>query len=283
MKTKEIQLLAILAVIAAGIITLSMWSGRKDGETATAGQNDDESTYSRSDDSEVGQTRTVRSDELDELIRLLGDSGPASGDGAKESKRDKGPLRDLASARASRFGEDSPLQAPPGQSIDDRLADTEPEEIPLTDKKQAEETKEQDEPEKSKPVIHNVTRGETLSEISQQYYGTSRKWRDILEANKDILESPERLRPDMSLLIPKADEMRSATDSKQTTQKSASLSATTAGESREYTVQRGDTLWDIAVKHYGDGSRHKDIKEANKAVIRDGNVLRAGTVIVIPE
>ena len=55
----------------------------------------------------------------------------------------------------------------------------------------------------SQPVVHVVKRGETLGEISQQYYGTSRRWQDIFEANRDILDSPESLKPEMVLMIPR--------------------------------------------------------------------------------
>jgi nucleoid-associated protein YgaU len=47
-----------------------------------------------------------------------------------------------------------------------------------------------------------VVKGDVLSGISQKFYGTSRKWQKILDANKDILSSPERLQPGMKLRIP---------------------------------------------------------------------------------
>lgn len=50
--------------------------------------------------------------------------------------------------------------------------------------------------------FHIVTSGETLSEISQRLYGTSKRWPDILQANKDRLDAPEKIRPGMYLLIP---------------------------------------------------------------------------------
>ena len=55
---------------------------------------------------------------------------------------------------------------------------------------------------KSTRRVHTVMQGETLSHISEEYYGTSRQWQKILDANKDVLSSPEKLRPGMKLVIP---------------------------------------------------------------------------------
>ena len=50
--------------------------------------------------------------------------------------------------------------------------------------------------------IHIVEQGETLSGISQKYYGTASGWQKIYVANRNILSSPDRLRPGMRLVIP---------------------------------------------------------------------------------
>ena len=51
--------------------------------------------------------------------------------------------------------------------------------------------------------IHVVQRGQTLSHIAQQYYGSATQWRKIAEANKDVLPDPDRVRPGMRLKIPR--------------------------------------------------------------------------------
>ena len=53
-----------------------------------------------------------------------------------------------------------------------------------------------------KPKIHVVQRGDTLSGISKQYYGTTTKWQKILDANRSILKNPDSLTPGMKLVIP---------------------------------------------------------------------------------
>ena len=49
---------------------------------------------------------------------------------------------------------------------------------------------------------HVVAKGETLSGISKQYYGTTTRWRAILEANAEQLRQPEDIRAGMTLVIP---------------------------------------------------------------------------------
>lgn len=47
-----------------------------------------------------------------------------------------------------------------------------------------------------------VRRGDTLSKISRIYYGTPNKWYKIYEANRDVLDNPDMLKPGSKLRIP---------------------------------------------------------------------------------
>ena len=49
-----------------------------------------------------------------------------------------------------------------------------------------------------------------------------------------------------------------------------------------YTVQKGDCLWNIAKKFYGNGSKYTKIYEANKDKIKNPNLIYEGQVLVIP-
>ncbi len=49
---------------------------------------------------------------------------------------------------------------------------------------------------------------------------------------------------------------------------------------KKYVVQRGDTLWSIAVRTYGDGKQYKKIVAANPGI--RGDRIAAGQTIVLP-
>ncbi len=55
-----------------------------------------------------------------------------------------------------------------------------------------------------------------------------------------------------------------------------------APSASSYTVAGGDSLWLIAKKYYGDGSKWREIYEANKNTIADPNKIRSGMVLNIP-
>lgn len=49
-----------------------------------------------------------------------------------------------------------------------------------------------------------------------------------------------------------------------------------------YVVLSGDSLWTIAKKYYGDGSKFTDIFNANKGIIKNPNLIYPGQKLVIP-
>jgi nucleoid-associated protein YgaU len=51
---------------------------------------------------------------------------------------------------------------------------------------------------------------------------------------------------------------------------------------KTYTVEEGDTLWTIAVKLYGDGSRWQDIYDANRGALPNPTLLAPGTKLTVP-
>lgn len=61
------------------------------------------------------------------------------------------------------------------------------------------------------------------------------------------------------------------------------LSAPAPTQSVEYyVIQKGDTLWALAQKYYGNGAEHQRIFEANREVIKDPNSIFVGQKIRIP-
>lgn len=56
-----------------------------------------------------------------------------------------------------------------------------------------------------------------------------------------------------------------------------------AGDDEFYVIEKGDSLWKIAEKAYGNGAKYKAIVEANKEVIKDENKIFPGQKIRIPK
>ncbi|MGH7242937.1 MAG: LysM peptidoglycan-binding domain-containing protein [Phycisphaerales bacterium] len=65
-------------------------------------------------------------------------------------------------------------------------------------------TPKSDSPASGSARTHTVEKGDTLTGISQKYYGTIRKVDLILGANRDVLNKAEDLRPGQVLQIPPA-------------------------------------------------------------------------------
>jgi nucleoid-associated protein YgaU len=56
------------------------------------------------------------------------------------------------------------------------------------------------------PVVqtYTVVSGDSLSKIAKHFYGDASKWRQIFEANGDILKNPDLIHPGQTLKIPSA-------------------------------------------------------------------------------
>lgn len=62
----------------------------------------------------------------------------------------------------------------------------------------------------------------------------------------------------------------------------ATPAATETQSLRTYQVRRGDTLYRIAQRVYGDAARNRDIREANPDKVGPNDELREGDVLVLP-
>jgi len=59
-------------------------------------------------------------------------------------------------------------------------------------------------PEPPPAVFYTVKRGDTLSKIAKSHYGTWKRYPEIFEANRPMLEHPDRIYPGQVLRIPNA-------------------------------------------------------------------------------
>ena len=121
---------------------------------------------------------------------------------------------------------------------------------------------------------HTVTKGETLWSIAESSYGSGYNWTDIKAANNLTSETIE---VGQKLTIPENITVKEPT----TTQKKVNIvQGSNVIEGSSYTVVKGDNLWNIAVRAYGDGYKWVDIAKANN--LANPNVIHAGNVLVLP-
>ncbi len=168
------------------------------------------------------------------------------------------------------------------------------------------------------PVMkHRVREGETLSSIAQRYLGSRDRYREIYQANRDRLASPDRLIVGMELVIPMsiADNAlplpeptasRTQPNARQVsnaqrqtgpptvsnTAGAAPMVPITAGgwrrsspertAQRTYAVRKQDTLSGLALQFYGDARRYLELYEANRHQMNSPEDLREGMILVIP-
>ncbi|MFH1339372.1 MAG: LysM peptidoglycan-binding domain-containing protein [Candidatus Omnitrophota bacterium] len=60
-------------------------------------------------------------------------------------------------------------------------------------------------PPKSQTVVmkkYTVKKGDTLQEISRNFYGTTKRWKEIYEVNREVLKSPNSIYPGQVIEIP---------------------------------------------------------------------------------
>jgi nucleoid-associated protein YgaU len=212
--------------------------------------------------------------------RLLGRIDPARVD----------PARAADTAAASASGRTT-LAAPSGPLARRPSAAAEP----SPPRKQAVSPDAQaDEQEPAGPApragqVHQVRDGDTLSSLARHYLGSSKRFLEIYEANRDLLSNPDLLPIGARLKIPPADAVvRTAAPATRANPPLAPISPRpapvrpSAGSPRTYRVKAGDTLVAIAQRFYGDGERYGEIYDANRERLKAPADLREGLLLEIP-
>lgn len=127
-----------------------------------------------------------------------------------------------------------------------------------------------------------VEKGDSLWSIAEKKYNDGFRWREIAEAN-DLAENTV-ISTGQELIIPNEEEteaiaeVENEVDTETLTDTNNEIKEELTNNGDVYEVQKGDTLWDISVKVYGDGFRWKEIAEANDLanprIIHQGNSLK---------
>lgn len=119
------------------------------------------------------------------------------------------------------------------------------------------------------PTTHTVSDNESLWTISEKYYGSGYNWVNIAKDNQ--LTDPNHLTVGEKLNIPVAETIKPS---------SGQVSSTSIEPEKSYTVVRGDNLWNIAVKEYGNGFEWVKIANANR--LANPRIIHAGNRFVLP-
>lgn len=156
---------------------------------------------------------------------------------------------------------------------------------------------------KELPALHTVQAGETLWSIAEDYYNSGYNWIDIQKenglTNASVITSGQELRiPNVEAKLATATTVIEpaspveATPSTPVSTPEAVVTAVTDSptdavttapsmpQDGTYTVTKGETLWSIAVKVYGNGYKWVDISRANN--LKHPNIIHSGNVLTLP-
>jgi nucleoid-associated protein YgaU len=51
---------------------------------------------------------------------------------------------------------------------------------------------------------YTIASGDSLSKIAKHFYGDANRWREIFEANRDVIKNPDLIYPGQTIKIPSA-------------------------------------------------------------------------------
>jgi nucleoid-associated protein YgaU len=112
-------------------------------------------------------------------------------------------------------------------------------------------------PVEAPSVFHTVVKGDTLSLIAQRYYGITMAYPVLATANQPLIRDVDKVEPGWILRVPPI-------------------------QGIPYTTQQGDTLSLIAKRMYGDPMKYPVIVDANRSIITNPDVCKAGWELTIP-
>ena len=124
-------------------------------------------------------------------------------------------------------------------------------------------------PARMTAVRVTVERGDSLWSLSERHLGAGERWREIAELNAghqmrdgSTFDEARTIEPGWALLVP--------------------ATAPAVPNQMIVTVERGDTLWEIADDEYGDGAQWPRIYDANQEMIEDPHWIYPGQRFTIP-
>jgi len=165
----------------------------------------------------------------------------------------------------------NPSEIVEGETL--KIPNVEPRKIKTEEFQEVEKGFESEVKEATQPKTHIVARGENLWKIAETYYQSGYNWIDIAKENK--LKNPNIIYVGQEILIPNVSprypqSMKSAKVEER-------LSPITGST---YKIQKGDNLWNISLRAYGDGYKWVELAKVNN--IKNPNLIHSGVEISIP-
>lgn len=127
-------------------------------------------------------------------------------------------------------------------------------------------------PAVSRETTYTIQPGDQLMGISKKFYGTTKRWREIADANPGV--DPNRLVVGEEITIPAA--------ASEAPEAASPTAVAPPSVGRTHTVARGDTLYGIAEEYYGDGGQWRKIYEANRDKLSSPEALKVGMNLSVP-
>jgi len=213
------------------------------------------------------------------------------------------PPGTVAATEDVRFATPVPDSPPPAGNIGQLTTTEEVNTISVgpTDDKTKVKTPGTVQPASTKTYI--VVEGDNLGVIARRCYGPKQGNRianvmRIFKANSPPLKSPDEIYVGQKLVIPPLP--ASTPDNSQSEglfpgrmfeqvssigRRNILSESNKAGQviqTRQYVVKEGDSLWQIAARELGAGSRYKEISKLNAGILKDEDDIRVGMRLRIP-
>ncbi len=142
-------------------------------------------------------------------------------------------------------------------------------------------------------MLYTAVAGDTWAGLAQRFYQDGRYTRNLHLANEGLAD----LKPGVEILVPVYDFLKEDGERAPLAAEAAPAGATAAPlavdvggatspaaalPGREYEVQSGDSLSEIALAVYGNGARWKEIFDANRDTLETPDRLQVGMKLRIP-
>lgn len=127
-------------------------------------------------------------------------------------------------------------------------------------------------------ATYKVVKGDDLWHIAEKFYRSGYNYVDIMKENN--IKNGSIIVPDQEIRIPKVDAKKiTVIETNAAVVKAEAKPLIAVGE---YTTQKGDSYWTIAVRAYGDGYQWPKIYQANKKIFGNPDLIFSNVKITIP-